>query len=270
MINTNQSIITLDIINEKIKQAEKFEAENTRGYEHDNWYAVNVKCSSSQFADLEKIKKHLEFSSDPKLKREEQEHIDQELTEENIDRLFWDIAIPDFWDIMREDISQAQTDTDHPLYKHINYINLQSRHDKYVLCLGRSGGWACFQTKLNDIISNLSDIDQEQLDNDQTDAINQLQELENCLNATTALIEYIKHAKQNFDGSESITGFIQYNILDQYIEDQANKRQDHKTYLLPVIEAKLLSIESTIQEYAPDKLADIKRNTNSIRSVVSK
>lgn len=270
------------IINESIKLlvAWKQLEEAKRSYEHESWHCVNVKRHNDYIDFNDLIKNYSE---------DEQEYLknhflnDDESIEDYI--YYKNFLTWQGWDQLNYEISDIEEITKGAKDEHKKFIYLKTSYfwsKKAILALGKSGGWACFQTteedtaeEIESILDNITNEKREIVEEDKEELKNRLEDLETYnkqLRGAIEEISYIKNYIKRFNESLNFREFLQGEIdykLDEYRAEEDAKKDNFNDFL-SLVNENLDNISSYMKKYIQDeklKVA-IDRNLKSIKALI--
>lgn len=265
-----------------IKKAEEVLAvynqliENQRGgsnYNGENWHAVNVK-RYSDYVDIEDILKNpLKYSKSFYYQEQaadiakHSEAIAANFSGDNNDIYFsW---LEQCQEMIDEDIINDERLT-------LAYITEQQRRGDYILFLGRSGGWACFQDCAAGVAEDLDNlledikINQSEANTTAAELKDTTAELQKAVNEINGLKQYIL----NYNNGLDFTAEMMFRISEFTDElDQEEKRLTRSTDDLKLdIDNIALQAITRVNKFEADQ--DLKqkliRQLKSIRAIIEK
>lgn len=270
------------IINESVKLLEAWKQleEEKRNYEHKSWHCVNVKRHNDYIDFNDLIKNYSE---------DEQEYLKNHFL--NDDESIKDyIYYEDFlswqgWDQLNYEISDIEEITKGAEDEHKKFIYLKTSYSwgkNAILALGRSGGWACFQTteedtaeEIESILDNITNEKREIVEEDKVELKNRLEDLKTYneqLRGAMEEISYIKDYIKRFNKSLNFKEFLQGEIdykLDEYRAEEDAKKDNFNDFL-SLVNKNLDNILSYMKKYIQDEKlkAAIDRNLKSIKALI--
>lgn len=202
---------------QQIKQAKillaQWEAiqEDQRNYEGENWHCVDVKRYDDQVDIIELVKKY-----PARYRTALKDHFDDDYL-----RSSYNLWLEDQWlilnECMPEDEDLGFIRSDYQWINHFNYL---------ILSLGRSGGWACFQTTQEDINNSLHEIATEQTaDWCYTDDTNA--DIEQVLEDARQIIHEVNKVKNyitEFNNGLNFEDEVIYRIEELILELKENEK----------------------------------------------
>ena len=269
------------IINESIKLLAAWQQieEDKRSYERESWHCVNVKRHNDYIDFNDMIKNYSE---------DEQEYLKNHFLDGdeikdyiyNEDFLTWQ-----GWDQLNYEISDIEEITKGAKDEHKKFIYLETSYswiEKAILALGRSGGWACFQTteegtaeEIESILDNITNEKREIVEEDKEELKNRLEDLEmyneqlkGAMEEISYIKDYIKRFNESLNFKEFLQGEIDYKLDEYRTEEDAKK--DNFNDFLSLVNENLDNIMDYMRKYIQDDSlkAAINRNLKSIKALI--
>jgi hypothetical protein len=200
--------------------------DSRRYYDGKNWHAINVKRHNDYF-DYDKFVSKIDTEYQSELK-DAIESMDEYYSwlESEWTQLNYELS----------DLHNIYNKGDKWYHEPMKYVTMP------VYSLGRSGGWACFESELDTLVEECS--------YNEEDGSEMLQKLSDCINE----IEFVSEFIENYNESVSYQDYIENNydcILDR-IESRYNR--EYKKTLSKLSESK----NETIQRHAKGILKELK------------
>lgn len=277
------------IIDESIKLIDQWRAieQDMRNYEHENWHCVNVK-RHNDYIDLDELIKNY--------KPDEKDFLLDYYQDEsgNIKNFIYyeDFLQMQGWEQLNHEISDIEEITKGARDEHKKFKYLKTAYDwvkgSSILALGRSGGWACFQTteentadEIESILDGITNDKREIIETDAEELGNRLTDLDMYNEQLAGAIEevlYIKQYIKKFNDGLSFKEFLQSDIDYRLSEYQAERDKEAKKQaedlpdLLEFVNAKMSSLIKRLNLHKKNKevKAAIMRNVKSIQSIINK